>query len=228
MTIVDNKKLIEEAMDDSNFWNIHDELKGLSLEEIQKVQEKYTLPYAVCALNLTGDLNIGMMARTACLHGAREFIIFGRRKYDKRSTVGAQNYMPITRVDGFTDGTTDFDVDKFDALMTEKQYYPIAIEQGGHPIDMLNMGDWTELIGCEALDPPYPCLVFGNENEGIPEAILNECATTLTLTQRGVLRSMNVSAAAAIAMYIFSTEVMKLKYFHEEMIARRKKELDSS
>lgn len=228
MTIVDNKKLIEEAMDDSNFWNIHDELKGLSLAEIQAIQKKYTLPYAVCALNLTGDLNIGMMARTACLHGAREFIIFGRRKYDKRSTVGAQNYMPITRVDGFTDGTTDFDVDKFDALMTEKEYYPIAIEQGGHDIDMLNAGDWAELIGCDALDPPYPCLVFGNENEGIPESIINECACTLTLSQRGVLRSLNVSAAAAIAIYKFSAEVSKLTYFHKDMIARKKKELDSS
>lgn len=222
MTKIDNRELIAEAMDDSNFWNVHDELKGLPLAEIQAVQEKYTLPYAVCALNLTGDLNVGMMARTACLHGAREFIIFGRRKYDKRSTVGAQNYMPITRVDGFEDGTNDFSAAKFDALMTEKEYYPIAIEQGGHPIDLMNMGDWTDLIGCEALDPPYPCLVFGNENEGIPQDILDECAITLTLTQRGVLRSLNVSAAAAIAINRFSEEVMKLTYFHKDMIARRK------
>jgi len=223
MTIVDNRKLIEEAMDDSNFWNVADELKGATLEEIQAVQQKYTLPYAVCALNLTGDLNVGMMARTACLYGAREFIICGRRKYDKRSTVGAQNYMPITRVDGFTDGTNDFDADKFDAIMTEKEYYPIAIEQGGHPIELMNMGDWTDLIGCEANDPPYPCLVFGNENMGIPDVILNECATTLSLLQRGVLRSLNVSAAAAIAIYVFSQEVSKLKYFHEEMNARKQK-----
>ena len=131
--------------------------------------------------------------------------------------------MPITRVDGFTDGTTDFDVDKFNAVMTEKEYYPIAIEQGGHPIDLMNMGSWTELIGCEALDPPYPCLVFGNENQGIPQNILDECVTTLSLLQRGVLRSMNVSAAAAIAMYVFSGEVWKLAHFHKEMIERKEK-----
>lgn len=215
-----NKDLIAEAMEDSNFWNVHDDLKGMTLNELQEIQQKESLPYAVCALNLTGDLNIGMMARTACIFGASKFIIFGRRKYDKRSTVGAQNYIPIVRIDGFKKGTKELCVEKFNDAMDEHQLYPVAIEQGGYRIDMLNMGDWTELIGCEAMNPPYPCLVFGNENQGIPEEILNECVTTLTLPQRGVLRSLNVSAAAAVAMNIFSEEVWKLVHFHKEMIER--------
>ena len=220
MTKINNKELIAETVEDSNFWNVHDELKGMTLQELRDIQKRDSLPYAVCVLSLTGDLNVGMIARTACIHGASQFIIFGRRKYDKRSTVGAQNYMDVERVDGFEDGTNTLSVDKFLDAMKENNLYPIAIEQDGHPMEMLNAGDWIELIGNEALDPPYPCLVFGNENEGIPEEILNECVTTLSLRQRGVLRSLNVSAAAAIVMHEFSTEVWKAAHFHKEMKER--------
>lgn len=216
MTKVNNKKLIAESMTDSNFWNVHDELKGLSLEKLKEIQGKETLPYAVCVLNLTGDLNTGMIARTACLHGCREMFIFGRRKYDKRSTVGAQNYMKITRVDGFKDDTNVLCVDKFLEMMKEHKYYPIAVEQGGYPINLVNAGDWAEIVGF-LQEAPYPCLVFGNENEGIPEDILNECTATLSIPQRGVLRSMNVSAAAAIALHVFSFEVMRMASVQKEI-----------
>ena len=78
MTKINNKDLIAEAMEDSNFWNVHDELKGLSIDQLQEIQKKESFPFAVCVLNLTGDLNTGMIARTACIHGAQEFIVFGR------------------------------------------------------------------------------------------------------------------------------------------------------
>jgi len=207
----DNKKLIAEAMDDSNFWNVHDELKGLTLEQLQEVQSKESFPFAVCVLNLTGDLNTGMIARTACIHGAEEFIIFGRRKYDKRSTVGAQNYMKVTRIEGFKQWSKfNLCADKFNKAMDDLGYYPVAVEQDGARLDLLNAGEWTEILAHQA---PYkkPCLVFGNENQGIPEDILNECIYTLSLPQRGVLRSMNVSAAAAIAIYQVSNEMWKIK-----------------
>jgi tRNA G18 (ribose-2'-O)-methylase SpoU len=47
-----------------------------------------------------------------------------------------------------------------------------------------------------------PCLVFGSESKGIPQEIVNDSrAEVVAIPQVGVIRSYNVSAAAAIAMW---------------------------
>jgi tRNA G18 (ribose-2'-O)-methylase SpoU len=47
------------------------------------------------------------------------------------------------------------------------------------------------------------CLVFGNESNGLPESFLNSDMKKISIPQLGVLRSFNVSAAAAIVMWDF-------------------------
>jgi tRNA G18 (ribose-2'-O)-methylase SpoU len=88
---MDRKEFIEQTR--ATYWNVHDDLKDKTLPELQKICKNDQLPFAVCALNVTGDLNLGMMMRTASLFGAERFIIYGRHNYDSRTTVGAQNYL---------------------------------------------------------------------------------------------------------------------------------------
>ena len=140
-------------------------------------------------LNLAGDLNVGMIMRTACIMGAERLIIFGRRRYDKRSTVGAQNYIPVARIAGLNDDLT-FDVEAFDATMLRWNYQPVFIETGGNSIDAT---DWKSIS-------PKPCLVFGNEGQGIPDYIMRDYMR-VSIDQRGVLRSLNVAVAAGIACH---------------------------
>lgn len=216
-----SKELIAKTMDDASFWNVHDELKGKTLDELKAYQKAVTLPYAVCVLNLTGDLNVGMIARTACVFGAKETIIFGRRKYDKRSTVGAQNYMTVSRVDGFRDGSDDeLDVLKFKAMMKEKNYFPIFVEQGGRDIEMLDYMQWIDALANDK--EPDPCLVLGNENEGIPAEFL-ELGVTISISQRGVLRSLNVSAAAAIAIHYFHNIMWRIDHDRKTIFNKKKR-----
>src|ERR1035437_6228520 len=81
-------------IDSDNGFNVADRYKQMSLEGLQKVCKDDSLFYAVCALNFTGDLNTGVLLRAASIMGANEFILFGRTRFDKRSTVGAHNYIP--------------------------------------------------------------------------------------------------------------------------------------
>lgn len=171
-------------------WNIDNQHKGKSLEEIQQFQRDKSLPFGVCALNITGDLNVGIMARTACLTGASKFFVYGRRRFDRRSTVGAQNYIDIVRQDGLNDDGS-YDVDLFYNMMDNHNFVPVFIEQGGMSVSRHNPVNW----------PVAPCYVFGNEGEGIPEYLIRPGFPVLTLSQRGVLRSYNVSSAASIVMY---------------------------
>jgi tRNA G18 (ribose-2'-O)-methylase SpoU len=186
----DFNKIIEQTC--AWNWNVHDEHKNLSISELTGVMDASRLPYAVCALNLAGDLNVGMIMRTACIMGAERLIIFGRRRYDKRSTVGAQNYIPVSRIGGLHDDLS-YDVEAFDATMQHWNYQPVFIETGGTDIDAM---DWKSLN-------PKPCLIFGNEGQGCPEYLMRDHAR-VSINQRGVLRSLNVAVAAGIACHSIS------------------------
>lgn len=51
---------------------------------------------------------------------------------------------------------------------------------------------------------PFPkktVLVLGKELTGIPEIVLNECDRTITIPQYGLVDSLNVQTAGAIAIY---------------------------
>jgi tRNA G18 (ribose-2'-O)-methylase SpoU len=193
------KDVFEE---NSNNFNVKDEYKHLSVEELKKIQESHALPFRVCALNVEGDLNVGMMARSAALLGVEKFYVFGRRKIDRRSLVGAQNYLPIERVEGL-DADGNVDHDKFVEFCEKENLYPVLLEHGGNFIDSIR---WTKL----APAGKTLCLVFGNESNGFPESFRKKYFT-VSIYQFGVLRSFNVAAAAGIAMWQCSNQFHDLE-----------------
>jgi tRNA G18 (ribose-2'-O)-methylase SpoU len=179
--------------------NVHDHLKDKTVDDLKALHEQDRLNYAICALNVTGDLNVSMMMRTASLLGVKDFYIFGRRIYDKRGTVGAQNYMNVHRIAGLKEDGVTIDAEKFAEFITSTGYYPVFIEQGGTDITEAS-------IGGQWLVPPV--FIFGNEGMGIPQEVIDATPTPreiISIPQRGVLRSFNVAAAASIVMWEFAS-----------------------
>ena len=184
--------IIEESI--SSYWNVRDEYKGLSLDELRNVCERDSLPFAVCAINVTGDLNLGVMVRTASLMGAERFIVYGKQRYDRRSTVGAQNYIDVVKAGSMDrSGTFTVDYSDFFPAMNRYGYEPIFVETGGESIYDF---DFTP-------NGLKPCLVFGNEGIGIDPQLMKG-HRIVSIPQRGVLRSLNVCAAASIAIAHFA------------------------
>lgn len=194
---VNYSEIINETA--SKHYNVRDEFKSNTVEENREICRDDSLGFGVAAISLTGDLNIGIMIRTASLMGADEFYIFGRRKYDKRSTVGAHNYIDVHR-------PGDIDVDNIIKICLDGGYTPIFIEQGGEDIkDVNKLRGWVN----------RPLFIFGSESEGIPEDLMNrirfrsEVPTyTMSLPQRGVLRSYNVSTAMSIVTWEWTRLLM--------------------
>lgn len=194
---------VDDELKQHNYemYNVHDHLKGLSVEELKAVNATDRLPYAVAVINLTGSLNIGVIIRTACNLGAERVLVFGRRKYDARSCVGSHNYIPVERIGGFVeDMAPEMEIDpvKFDQMMTDFNYAPVFLET---PCEY-EIGDasWRGLAVRARMEGPKPCLVFGSESKGIPQEIMSK-GLTYSVPQLGVIRSYNVSAAASIAMW---------------------------
>jgi tRNA G18 (ribose-2'-O)-methylase SpoU len=200
---MNKQDVIEEVA--SNYWNIRDDLKGKTLDELKQIAHDATLPFAVCAINITGDLNLGMMLRTACLLGAERFIIYGRHGYDRRSTVGAHNYIDVVKA-GSIDrgGSMEIDYTDFFPTMDKFNYDPIFFETGGTSLYDIDFRPYTDYVNAKV-----PCLVFGNEGIGIEPSLLVG-QKVVSIAQRGVLRSLNVCAAASIAMEFFSHKMSKM------------------
>lgn len=203
MTTIRAASPAEEELSQHNYemYNVHDHLKGKSVEELKLINQADRLPYGVAVINLTGSLNIGIIIRTACNLGAERVIVFGRRKYDARSCVGSHNYLPVERIGGFIEELApemEIDPDKFKQTMAHFNYTPVFLET---PCEY-EIGDasWKGLAARGFMEGPKPCLVFGSEGKGIPQTIMSQ-GLTYSIPQLGVIRSYNVSAAASIAMY---------------------------
>jgi tRNA G18 (ribose-2'-O)-methylase SpoU len=206
---VNYKKIITETT--SKHYNVRDEYKDNTLEQNQDICKADRLPFSVGVINVTGELNIGMSIRSACLLGVENFYIFGRKKFDKRSTVGAEKYINIVQ------RTFDDPLDADQQILGELRNLAVTnrillCEHGGRRLCHDNEVFYT----CSTKPPLF---LFGSESHGIPELISNQKVDSrydlgwnyeferVSIPQRGVLRSYNVSAAMAIVCWDYCKEV---------------------
>jgi tRNA G18 (ribose-2'-O)-methylase SpoU len=199
----DFKIIREEVLLQNNSpFNVHDNLKHLPLDEIKDIANSYILPYVVMAINVTGDMNIGTIIRNSHIFSAEKIIIYGR-KYDRRGTVGSENYINVERVNAMDIMSMTYDEKEFVEYMHINKYVPIFIETGG---EILGSFSWKERMK-PIYDAGYkPCFVFGNEGSGIPENLLNikfDNSFIVGIKQRGVIRSLNVSVSNGIIEHDF-------------------------
>jgi tRNA G18 (ribose-2'-O)-methylase SpoU len=191
------------AEDKKREFAVLDPFKDMSVEELAAIQMESAFPFSVCLLNVTGELNVGSIIRTSCTMGAQEVILFGRRWYDKRSAVNAWAYQKITRVEGLLDDGLSIDCEVFWNFIEEGNYNPIFVETGGTPLQDFN---WRNYFPREKFCGLRPLLVLGTERSGIPEELLKG-ERVVSIPMVGVLRSMNVSNAAAMVMWDLKTKM---------------------
>jgi len=202
--MVNYKKIIADT--NSKHYNVGDLYKDHTLEQNRAICQVDRLPFSVGMINVTGELNVGMALRSASLLGAENFYIFGRRKFDSRSTVGAENYINVKQI------VFDDPIHADEELLVYLQklhihHHDVVIcEHGGAQLGTFSWND----IGVYPTKNHTPLFLFGSESHGVPQIISDERAfTKVSIGQRGVLRSFNVSAAMAIVCWDYIKE-MKL------------------
>ena len=202
--MVNYNKIITETA--KSHYNVRDEYKNNTVEENQFICHLNRRPFAVGCINITGELNVGMMIRSACLMGAETFYIFGRKKFDARSTVGAENYINIKQI--VFDDPIHADVELLHYLnrLYVHKHNIIVCEQGGHE---LGTAEWTDRLKILTSSERHtPLFLFGSESHGVPEIIANAAGfTKVSIPQVGVLRSFNVSAAMNIILWDYIKEM---------------------
>lgn len=168
-----------------------EEMGRMSAEEFRASER---LPLVVVLDNVRSKNNIGSIFRTGDAMGIAEICLCGitatppDREIHK-TALGAEESVPWTACDNIHTA--------LDRLQAEG-YRLYAVELAHNS---LKLG--TDTV---ATDKPI-ALIFGNEIEGVQESVMAQCDGFLEIPQYGSKHSLNVSCAAAIALWEISKQL---------------------
>jgi tRNA G18 (ribose-2'-O)-methylase SpoU len=167
--------------------NVLDVYKYWSVDAIRADLDTKRNDFSILITNEFHDFNIGSIIRNANAFLAKEVIIFGRRKFDKRGTVGTHIYENLKHV-RFID----------DLVLPENSV-------------IVGVDNIPEAVALETFEWPstHVVLAFGQEQVGLPEEVKAICDRFVYIKQYGSVRSLNVGCASAIAMYDYCSKIVK-------------------
>ena len=175
--ILKNMKTINKSHETRN---IIDHYWYWKTEAIKADLDKKRHGFSVLCSNLYNDFNIACVIRSANAFVAQKVYIYGKRKYDRRGTVGTHHYENIEYIKE--------DEKELDILLNK--YTLVAID---------NVKGATSLP--EFVWPKNPIMAFGQEQIGLPPELLERAKHVVYIPQYGSVRSLNVASAASITMY---------------------------
>ena len=131
--------------------------------------------------NWQHDLNIGSVVRTANAFNVEKVHIVGKRDWNRRGAMVTDRYLTVHHHPTVADFVT----------WCKEHSLPI--------IGIDNVDGSKKLEGAQL--PENCVLLFGQEGAGMSDEGIAACEVLYEIAQYGSTRSMNASAAGAIAMY---------------------------
>jgi tRNA G18 (ribose-2'-O)-methylase SpoU len=182
----------QRAMRETDYFdprNIADEFKGMDTETIKAILKLRSSRLVVMCSNEIKDFNWGSVVRSANSFGAHEIMFTGRKSYNRRGAVGANNYSDIHYMSSTTEAI---------AYYRAKDYRIVAIEYDeAYPMQNLQTYDWSE----------SSVILFGEEGRSLPAEILDLCDDVVYVPMYGSVRSLNLASCATVVMYDYDTKI---------------------
>ncbi len=186
----DDSQYDEELLRLGDRRNVVDRYRYWSLEAIRADLDTRRHDFHVAIENWRHDFNIGTIVRTANAFLAAEVHIVGNRRWNRRGAMVTDRYQHLRHHATVAD---------LAAYLHEREVTLLGIDN---------------LPGSEHLEtmtlPRRVCFLFGQEGPGLSEAAHEACDGTFSIAQFGSTRSINASAAGAIAMHTWIREYADL------------------
>lgn len=174
----------EALLRDGDRRNVVDRYRYWSLEAIVEDLDRRRHGFHVAIENWQHDFNIGTIVRSANAFLAAEVHIVGNRRWNRRGAMVTDRYQHV----------------RHHSTVEDLAAYLTAHESG--PVPLLGIDNLPGSAHLETMEiPARVCFLFGQEGPGLSEGARAACATTFSIAQFGSTRSINASAAAAIAMH---------------------------
>lgn len=177
-------KFVTPTYDPNKKRNAVDHMQWMKTDgEVIEYISKYKNNFSLLLLNIDYDNNTGSVIRSANIFGADTIYMYGRRKFNRRASVGAEFYSKMKQIKF---------VEQIDPIF--KQFDQIiALENNVPQTTSLHTYNW---------DKDKKILIcLGQEGNGLPTEILQKCDICLEIPQLGSIRSLNVASASSIVMY---------------------------
>jgi len=161
--------------------NVVDRYRYWTMEAIVADLDSRRHDFHVAIENWQHDFNIGTIVRSANAFLAREVHIVGNRRWNRRGAMVTDRYQHVHHHPT---------VAELAARMHEQGVVLLGIDNlpGSMPLETMRL-------------PRNVCLLFGQEGPGLSDEARAACDGTFSIAQFGSTRSINASAAAAIAMH---------------------------
>ena len=161
--------------------NVLDKYRYWSVEAIVADLNTKRHKLEIAIENWQHDLNIGSVVRTANAFNVSAVHIVGKRDWNKRGAMVTDRYLTVVHHPSVAD------------------FSEHCNEQGIPIIGIDNVPGSKQL---ESAQLPESCvMLFGQEGAGMSDEAIAICKDLYEINQYGSTRSMNASAAGAIAMY---------------------------
>jgi tRNA G18 (ribose-2'-O)-methylase SpoU len=177
----DDARFDPALLTDGDRRNVADRFRYWRTEAIAAELATARVRLEVAVENLGHDFNIGSVVRTANAFNVAAVHVVGRRRWNRRGAMVTDRYLDIRH--------HETPVDLLDHARAAG-------------LTVIGVDNVDGSVALETFVLPYDCLlVFGTEGEGLSAAMLSACSAVLAILQTGSTRSINVGAAAAIAMH---------------------------
>jgi tRNA G18 (ribose-2'-O)-methylase SpoU len=177
----DDSRLDPDLLRHGDRRNVVDRYRYWRVEAIVADLDTRRHDFAVGIENWRHDLNIGTVVRTANAFLAREVVIIGRRRWNRRGAMVTDRYQHIRHLPSAAE-LADY--------ATRAGYRVVGIDN---------------LPGSVALEqvalPGNALLLFGQEGTGLSAAAREVAESVYSIAQFGSTRSINAGVAAGIAMH---------------------------
>ena len=175
-----------ELLENGDQRNVLDEYRYWSVAAIVADLNTKRTPLHIAVENWKHDLNIGSLIRTANAFNVGGVHIVGKRDWNKRGAMVTDRYLTVHNHASITE---------FAEWATENKLPIIGIDNIEVSLPLENR--------------PLPelcILFFGQEGSGMSDEAVSICREVLAINQYGSTRSINASAAGAIAMYAWGLQ----------------------
>lgn len=161
--------------------NVEDRFRYWRREAIVAELDEHRHPLHVAIENLEHDANIGSIVRTANAFALEAFHIVGRRRWNRRGAMVTDRY-------------------QHEIHHPDAAHLVAWAREAGRPLVAIDLVPGAMPIERTPL-PRDAVLLVGQEGPGLSAELLAAADLVVGITQFGSTRSINVAAAAAIAMH---------------------------
>ncbi|MCW2542154.1 MAG: hypothetical protein JWN95_3879 [Frankiales bacterium] len=177
----EDDRLDPALLADGDRRNVLDRYRYWRVEAIVADLDSRRHDFAVAIENWQHDANIGTVVRTANAFLAREVLIVGRKRWNRRGAMVTDRYQHLRHLPT---------LDDLVAYAAESNYRIVAVDNtpGAVPLET-------------AVLPRRSLFLFGQEGPGLTSAAHEAAELTLSIAQYGSTRSINAGVAAGITMH---------------------------